>query len=98
MNDALMQVYLEGHLDVPAARLGEVMAALPEHVARTQAEPGCLSFSVTPCEDVAGRLLVREVFRDQASFDAHQARTRASRWCEITAGIPRHYSTRTGQP
>jgi quinol monooxygenase YgiN len=34
---------------------------------------------------------VMEAFRDRASFDAHQARTRASAWFTATRGILRDF-------
>ena len=33
---------LEGHIDVPSECIGEVEAALHDHVKLTRAEPGCL--------------------------------------------------------
>lgn len=91
-------VYLNGHLDVPRDRLADVMAGLEEHLRLTRAEPGCVSFSVEPCPDVAGRLIVAEIFRDQAAFEHHQARTRASPWFELTAGMPRDYTIGSEPP
>jgi quinol monooxygenase YgiN len=46
------RVYLVGHMDVPAERCAAVLAALPKHIALTQAESGCISFSVTPAADI----------------------------------------------
>ncbi len=88
------RVHLNGHLDVPADRWDAVSGALQDHVTLTRNEPGCIKFEVIPCREVELRLLVSEIFQDQASFDAHQARTKASPWAEITAGIPREYSIR----
>ena len=85
------KIRLTGHMDVPANRLASIQAALVEHTALTRAEPGCISFSVEPCEQVAGRFLVSELFRDQAAFEAHQVRVKASDWGRISAGIPRAY-------
>jgi quinol monooxygenase YgiN len=67
-----------------------VAAHLPTHIALSRAQSGCLSFDVTPTNDP---LIwhVSESFIDQAAFDAHQTRTRASDWYRITAHIPRHY-------
>lgn len=90
------KIYLNGHIDVPADRRDAVAQALPHHIALTRAEPGCLSFDVTPSEDIAGRYLVSEVFSDQASFDAHQQRTKSSSWFTVTQGIPRDYTIRKG--
>ena len=86
-----MKIHLNGHLDVPQERWESVMQALPEHIALTHAEEGCISFEVVPSEQIKHRLMVAEVFQDRASFDAHQTRTKASSWFEITADIPREY-------
>lgn len=86
-----MRIHLNGYLDVPQERWENVMQALPEHIALTHAEEGCISFKVTPSSEIDNRLLVAEIFQDRASFDAHQKRTKASHWFEITAGIPREY-------
>jgi quinol monooxygenase YgiN len=87
-------VSLTGHIDVPSDRMDDILAALPTHIALTRAEPGCLRFEVSPCTDVKGRFLVSEAFVDQQTFDAHQARTKASDWAKVTDGIPRDYSVR----
>jgi len=87
-----MTVQLTGHMDVPPDRIEDVTNAVGEHIALTRAEPGCISFEVTPCADVKGRFLVAETFTDRAAFDAHQTRTGASAWAKITAGLPRDYS------
>ncbi|HCL64436.1 MAG TPA: antibiotic biosynthesis monooxygenase [Rhizobium sp.] len=91
-----IRIFLDGHIDVPPERLDSVRAALPEHIRLTLAEPGCLSFQVTESDSVAGRLVASEVFVDQAAFDAHQQRTKASAWFGITAGIQRDYAIRVG--
>ena len=85
-------VTLTGHIDVPAERLEEIQAALPAHISLTRAEPGCLSFDVSPCPEVKGRFLVSEAFVDQQAFDAHQARAGASDWANVSDDIPRDYS------
>ncbi len=89
------RVYLDGYLDVPAERWAVVREAVNEHIALTRKEPGCIKFEVVPCPDIERRLLVSEIFVDQQAFDAHQARTQASPWAEISAGIAREYSVRT---
>lgn len=67
-----------------------VQAHLATHIALSRAEPGCLVFEVTPTDDPM-IYEVMEAFRDRASFDAHQARTRASAWFEATKGILRDF-------
>ena len=88
------RVFLDGYLEVPPERLAAVIQALPEHIALTRAEPGCLAFDVTPSPHHPDRFLVSEIFADQVAFEAHQARARASAWAEVTAGLPRHYTIR----
>ncbi len=88
------RIFLDGYIDVPPDRLDAVAAALPQHIALTHAEPGCLSFSVEPQDDYAGRFSVSEVFIDQAAFDAHQERMRASEWYAVTKGLSRTYTIR----
>ncbi len=90
-NKTAGQVQLNGHIDVPADRMKAVAAALPQHIALTRSEEGCISFNVTPSDTVNGRFIVSETFADQAAFDAHQTRTKNSPWAEITQGIPREY-------
>lgn len=84
-------IKLTGYIDVPADRIEAVSKALPRHVALTRAEPGCLSFEVTPDVSVPGRFQVAELFTDQEAFDAHQSRTKSSEWASITTDIPRTY-------
>ena len=87
-----MGVTLSGFLDVPPERLEAVRAALPEHIRLTRGEPGCLRFDVVESASHPGRFAVTEAFRDEAAFEAHQARAAASRWGRVTAGLPRDYA------
>ena len=67
-----------------------VRAHLADHIALTRAEPGCLTFDVAQTDDPKV-WEVMEAFRDRASFDAHQARTRTSEWFTATRGILRDF-------
>lgn len=67
-----------------------MQAHLPEHIARTRAEPGCLSFTVEPAADLVWT--VAEDFVDRAAFAAHQARVQASDWGRATREIRRDYA------
>ena len=67
-----------------------VRSHLPDHITLSRAEPGCLTFDVTPTDDP----LVWEVmesFRDRASFDTHQTRARNSTWFAATRHILRDF-------
>ena len=67
-----------------------VRTMLPEHIRLSGAEPGCLTFSVTPSADPLIWLL-DESFVDRAAFEAHQARTRASAWFAATRALGRDF-------
>lgn len=73
------------------AEARRVVMALPDHLRQTRAEPGCVSFDVTP-SDHPLIWQVSEAFADNAAFAAHQARTAASDWAVQTAGITRDYT------
>lgn len=93
-----MGVILTGHVDVPPERRAAVLAALPEHIRLTRAEPGCLRFDVIESPDTPGRLLVDEAFATPADFRAHQTRSAGSPWAEVTAGLPRTYDVTGLEP
>ncbi len=67
----------------------KVRDALPDHIALTRAEPGCLECEVV--ETAPDTFAVSELFANQAAFDAHQARTRASAWFTVTTDMQRDY-------
>ncbi len=87
-----MKVALTGHLRCATrAEADRVRSGLETHLRLTRAEPGCLRFDVTPTDDpLVWR--VSELFVNRAAFDAHQARTGASEWARLTAGITRAYN------
>ncbi len=85
-----MGVILTGHIDVPADRLEQITAALPEHIRLSRAEPGCQRFEVVAHPTIPGRFIVSERFTDRAAFEAHQARTLAWDWGRGDAGLPPH--------
>ncbi len=67
-----------------------VVQYLPAHITLTLAEPGCVIFTVRSTDNPL-IWKVDEAFVDQAAFDAHQARTAASEWAQVSAGIARHF-------
>lgn len=62
-------------------------AHLAQHVSLSRAEPGCLTFDISPTDDP----VVMECFAGRASFDAHQVRMRASAWFAAMRGILRDF-------
>jgi quinol monooxygenase YgiN len=88
----MARISLSGSLRCGADDIATVLAALPDHIRLSRAEAGCLSFEVS--QDAANRGLfhVSESFVDQAAFDAHQTRTRASAWWQATQAFPRDFT------
>jgi quinol monooxygenase YgiN len=96
MPDTGSTIHLNGRLICATAADAAIVAAhVPTHIALSRAEPGCLSFEVTQTDDPL-IWTVTETFADQAAFDAHQTRTRASDWYRLTAHIPRDFHVTTG--
>jgi quinol monooxygenase YgiN len=85
-------VRLSGHLRCASQQDADLLRRhLPEHVRLSRAEPGCVAFDVSPTQDpLVWR--VEEAFIDQAAFEFHKARTRASGWWQATAGIARDFT------
>ncbi|GAW33893.1 antibiotic biosynthesis monooxygenase [Roseovarius sp. A-2] len=82
-------IRLTGTLTSTPDEVERVRAALCAHVSLTRAEPGCLSFDMT--ETAPGVFSVVECFADRAAFDAHQQRTRASDWWQVTGHMTRDF-------
>ena len=85
-------IKLYGYIIVPASALDAVQSALPTHIALTLSEPGCVHFEVEQSASNPYRFNVDELFVDQAAFDAHQTRVKASAWGRVTTEVERHYT------
>ncbi|MGV6813347.1 MAG: putative quinol monooxygenase [Brevirhabdus sp.] len=84
-------VYLSGWVTLPPHRRDAVMRALPEHIRRTRAEPGCLSFNVDLDPVTKQRLLVSESYVNADALAAHRNRLARSQWAVYSRGLERHY-------
>jgi quinol monooxygenase YgiN len=85
-------VYLSGQLVCRNNnQVAVVVQHLDRHVTLTRAEPGCVSFSVTPTGDPLV-WKVDEHFSDPHAFRLHQERVAGSIWGRATAGIERRYT------
>lgn len=87
-----MAVHLTGRLicvgDADAALVRQM---LPDHIRLTRMEAGCEVFIVTQSADP----LIWEVverFTTQATFEAHQSRTKDSAWGQQTGHIARDFA------
>ena len=75
---------------VSAADVDLVQRLLPDHIRLSRDEPGCLSFDVVQTADPLIWQL-DETFVDRTAFEAHQVRTRTSRWFKATAQLKRKF-------
>lgn len=89
---------LEGYINIPNSDLSMVLNALPDHIKLTLAEPGCISFSVTPSDGNKNRYNVLEEFNCKAAFLAHQARIIGTHWAKVTQNVERHYVVKDDAP
>ena len=86
-----MMIKLTGRLVCKSAEEADLVRQyLSEHKELTREETGCVSFEVTETPDPL-IWKVEELFTNQATFDAHQNRTRASVWGRETRAIAREY-------
>ena len=92
MKPGVSKVILSGHILVRRHEIDAVKAALPEHIARTRAESGCLVFEVKEDQNALGRFSVYEEFSSPEAFAHHQKRASASEWGTITQNVTRHYT------
>ena len=79
---------LVGTIEVAPARKDELVASLKAHGARClKDEPGTLQMEVLAPRDDSAKVLVYEVYRDDAAFDVHRNGPSLARWREETAGM-----------
>ncbi|MBU1296835.1 putative quinol monooxygenase [Marinomonas polaris] len=88
----MSKITLSGHIEVPSEDLDAVLAELPNHIALTHQEAGCITFTVTRDSTNPQRFSVYEEFTDKAAFEKHQARVKASHWGEVTKNVERFYT------
>lgn len=65
-----------------------VLAHRIDHMRLSRAGPGCLLLDIADTDDPM-TFEVIEAFRDRPTFEAHQVRTRDSRWFAATRGVLR---------
>ena len=82
---------LTGQLSASSLSEAEIIQThLPRHVRLSRNEPGCLRFDIRATDDPFVWQL-DELFIDEEAFAAHQARTLASEWASLSAGISRDF-------
>ena len=88
----MAKITLSGHIEVPTEDLDAVLTELPNHIALTHQEAGCITFTVTRDSTNPQRFSVYEEFTNKAAFEKHQARVKTSRWGEVTKNVERFYT------
>ena len=88
----MSKVVLSGHILVPDADLGEILAELPRHIRLTRQEAGCIVFDVIRNSDNPARFDVYEEFSSDDAFRLHQRRVSGSHWGRISSNLERHYT------
>ena len=89
----MAKLALVGTIEVAPGRKDELLSALMAHKARClKDEPDTLQMEVlAPREDDA-KVLVYEVYRDDAAFDVHRSGPSLAQWREETAGMIAKFS------
>lgn len=84
-------IHLTGTLTCPTLDdLTVIKTYLPDHIALSRAEPGCVIFEAVQTTDPMV-WQIDETYTDRTSFDAHQTRNRASIWWEMSQGLVRDF-------
>jgi quinol monooxygenase YgiN len=87
MEAAISKLVIIGTIDVVRGKRRQVLAALAAHKARClQDEPGSLEFEIMTPHDDETRVLVYEVYRDNAAFEVHRTNPSIEHFLEESAG------------
>lgn len=74
---------LTAFIEVALADRPAIAAALPNVVAATRAEDGCLEYGCYEDTQAAGRYAFVERWRDQAALDAHLRSPHMAAWMQV---------------
>ena len=77
---------------MPDEEVQEFLDHLPDHVALTLAESGCVVFVVTQRLSEPNIFDVYEEFQDGKAFAKHQKRVQESPWGRVTKNVLRSYT------
>ncbi|MCL9782257.1 antibiotic biosynthesis monooxygenase [Vibrio sp. S4M6] len=84
-------VVLKGYILVSDHDLPNVLEELPNHIALTEQEEGCIVFRVTRSKQNPNRFDVYEEFTDMSALEEHNERIRTSSWGKVTLDVKRYY-------
>jgi (4S)-4-hydroxy-5-phosphonooxypentane-2,3-dione isomerase len=78
-----------GTIEVAPGRRDQLLPLLMAHKARClKDEPGTLQFEILLPHDDDAKILLYEVYQDDAVFEVHRNGPSFARWQEETAGMP----------
>ncbi|WP_054311551.1 putative quinol monooxygenase [Mesorhizobium sp. 1M-11] len=69
-----------GTVRLPPEKLAEARPAMERMIVASRVETGCLEYSYAEDVLIAGRIHVKEIWRDQPSLDAHFASDHIMAW------------------
>jgi autoinducer 2-degrading protein len=84
----MSKLVIMGTVEVTPEKRDQVLPLLMAHRARClKDEPGTLQFEVVLPRDDHSRILIYEVYQDDAAFEAHRNAPSRAQWLEETAGM-----------
>ena len=69
-----------GTVRLPPEKLADARPVMERMIVASRAEAGCLEYSYAEDVLIAGRIHVKEIWRDKASLDAHFASHHIKAW------------------
>lgn len=86
-----MPIKITGTLTASGEDIERARRLIPEHIALSRAEPGCLKFELTEDANQPGLWRLDELYRDENAFAHHKQRTKASRWGQESTDMVRDF-------
>jgi (4S)-4-hydroxy-5-phosphonooxypentane-2,3-dione isomerase len=84
----MSKLVIMGSVEVAPGTRDQVLPLLMAHKARClRDEPGTLQFEVVLPRENDSRMLIYEVYQDDAAFEAHRKAPSRAQWLEDTAGM-----------
>jgi quinol monooxygenase YgiN len=77
-----------GTIDLPPGKRAQILPLLTAHKARSlRDEPGTLQFEIVIPRDDESKIILFEVYQDDAAFEAHRNAPSIVQWRQETAGM-----------
>jgi (4S)-4-hydroxy-5-phosphonooxypentane-2,3-dione isomerase len=84
----MSKLVIMGTVEVTPGKRDQVLPLLMAHRARClKDEPGTLQFNVVLPREDDSRMLIYEVYQDDAAFEAHRNAPSRAQWLKDTAGM-----------